>query len=225
MPPAFFVALPGREGTAPSRRRTRGIVRHFQEESCGEAREGAGGCGLHVPGGESFPVRSGPEMFEREKKQSLGRVTAAGRGVGPLVVVLEAWKEHRRAASPPEDLRSGCLAGSGRQRKHGRMTRPALTLVRRWPEDGPAERAASEIAPLRSWRAGRRAGKEELPDRSSIPGVTTEPGPCIGLPSGKNGDAQRSAVFSSPWSTMRVISDGTPRRQEKPFHRPVPGLT
>ena len=26
-------------------------------------------------------------------------------------------------------------------------------------------------------------------------------------------------------STKRVISEGTPRRQEKPFHRPVPELT
>ncbi len=25
--------------------------------------------------------------------------------------------------------------------------------------------------------------------------------------------------------TKRVISEGTPRRQEKPFHSPVPGLT
>lgn len=25
--------------------------------------------------------------------------------------------------------------------------------------------------------------------------------------------------------TMRVISEGTPTRQEKPFHSPVPGLT
>lgn len=48
--------------------------------------------------------------------------------------------------------------------------------------------------------------------------------PALKTLPGKEGRAQRSSVLF-PWSTMRVISEGTPRRQEKPFHRPVPGLT
>lgn len=161
-------------------------------------RDGADESGLPTFGGRDVCGKAGPGIFS---ETGLSRNRDSGKGRSPVRRTRKRQPDGNGLRLRPFSARPslGRTAETRKPRGRGRH--------------GPFFR-----------RAGRR--KRESPRalcRTMQRRFCTE---CC-----RRGFAQKRAqkrevpAYGFAFSTKRVISEGMPRRQEKPFHRPVPGLT
>ena len=123
-----------------------------------------------------------------------------------------------------EFRRRGCYVDTVGKNK-ARITE----YIRQQPaEDKPGEHLSIPYAKTRLRAAGGQRGKPRIPFPGGSSARFFSGGSRVAFFRERRGffPARSGVAYSfSALSTKRVISEGTPRRQEKPFHRPVPGLT